>query len=339
MINNDSLERALGTLERYAPAEDEVLAGLRSGIVRRRRRRQVASVVGVAGMAAAVALGVVYFAPARGAEHTGFVGAAPTTPAKKAPTPPPAPALPFSVGWMPDGYNLQTWEAGSTDGSAQYVGTKDFQAVVVWVSAQPREAAAAGDTEQATTIAGRPGVLRRLNPDRYETQLIWQLADGRWAMVGGREPTVSLATLRHVAESLSVTPVPMSVPFSLTTLPEGYAGVTWMGGSGSPMGGSLTICRSAVEPRNPALAAADCIYVHVGEGTAPATQVMKSTNESGGLIEIPIDQEQTTDGVPTRATADGTIVVAQLDAGHWAQAMSQKAGVDLLRQVVASTRS
>ena len=336
MINNDALERALGTLERYAPAEDEVLAGMRSGITRRRRRRQVASVVAVAGTAAAVALGVVYVAPTRGADHTGFIGAAPpTTSVTK--IPPPAPALPFTVGWVPDGYQLEVWEAGGTDGSAQYVGSKDFQTVVVWVSGAPREAAAQGDTEVATTIAGRPGTIRRLTPDGKETQLLWQLADGRWAMVGGRAPAVSLATLQHVAESLSVTPVPMSVPFSLTTLPEGYAGVTWMGGTGGPMLGSLTICRGAVVPRTGGQPA-DCINVNVGEGTAPAKLVIKSTKDSG-MVEIPIDQERTTDGVLTRATADGTTVVAQLDAGHWVQAMSKGAGVDLLRQVVAAIRS
>jgi hypothetical protein len=334
MINNDSLSRAFGTLERHAPAEDEVLAGVRTGIVRRRRRRQLASVVGVAAAAGVVALGVVYVTPGRGADHSGFVGAG-TTPATTA-TPPAPPALPFTVGWLPDGYQLETWEAGSTDGLAQYGGTKDFQTVVVSIGAKPNDAAVKGDTEEPTTIAGRPGVLRRLTPDSKETQLIWQLGDGRWAMVGGRAPTVSLSMLQRVAESLTVKVTPMPVPFSLTTLPAGYEGATWAGGSGKPMRGSLTLCRSAVQPR--AEVPADCVGVTVSDGTAPAVTLMKDRNNPTGQIEIPIDQARTVDGVPTRATADGTMVVAQLDAGHWAQAYSQQAGVDLLRQVVVTVR-
>jgi hypothetical protein len=336
MINNDSLTQAFDTLARSAPAEDEVLAGVRTGIARRRRRRQAASVVGVAVAAAAVALGVVYVTPGRGADQTGSVGAAPTTPVRTA-TPPAPPALPFTVGWIPDGYQLQTWEAGTTGGSAQYVGTKDFQTVVVWISAKPRDAAAKGDTEEPATIAGRPGVLRRLTPDSRETQLSWQLADGRWAMVGGRAPTVSLSTLQRVADSVAVEATPMPVPFSLTTLPDGYGSVTWMGGSGGPMLGSLSLCRSAVEPRAGALPA-DCVDVSVSNGTAPAVTLAKDGDKVSGMREIPIDQARTVGGVPTRATADGTMVVAQLDAGHWAQASSQQAGVDLLRQVVATVR-
>lgn len=339
MINNDSLQQVLGTLERYAPAEDQVLAGMRTGIARRRRRRQVASVVGVAGAAGVVALGVVSVLPSRGDGPTGGstgVALTVTSPAKIA-TPPAPPTLPFTVGWAPDGYSLQAWEAGSTDATAQYVGTKDFQAVVVWVSASPRPALGAGDTEEPTTIAGRAGVIRRLAPDAKETQLIWQLEDGRWVMVGGRAPTVPLATLRRVAESLTITSTPMPAPFKLTTLPDGYRVASWSGGSGAPMGGSLTVCRSAAELRTGALPS-DCIGISVHEGTAPAVTLFKDATLKNPR-EVPIDQAKTVDGVPTRATADGTMVVAQLDAGHYVQAFSQQAGVDLLRQVAATARS
>jgi hypothetical protein len=283
----------------------------------------------------ALALGAVYLSPSRGASSTGFVAATPAAPAKK--TPPAPPSLPFTAGWIPDGYQLETWAAGSTDGSAQYVGSKDFQTVVVWISAHARDAQA-GDTEEPTTIAGRPGVLRRLTPDARETQLIWQLADGRWAMVGGRAPTVPLATLRHVADSLVLKPTQVQAPFSLATLPDGYQVASWMGGIGrGPANGSVTLCRSAVELRTGALPA-DCVSVAAGEGTAPAEVLMKQAGKPEPLA-IPIDQALTVDGVPTRATADGHTAVAQLDPGHWAQATSQGAGADLLRQVAASVRS
>src|SRR5262249_40894080 len=154
------------------------------------------TVAGAFGVVGALALGAVYFAPTHGAEQTALTPAAP--PAKTAQAQPPAPPnLPFAVGWVPDGYKLDAWEAGSAEGSAQYVGSKDFQAVVVWISAKHRDKVA-GDTEEPTTIAGRPGVIRRLNPDGKETQLIWQLEDGRWIMVGGRAPVVTLDSLRRV---------------------------------------------------------------------------------------------------------------------------------------------
>lgn len=332
----DNLERAFGTLERHAPAEDEVLAGMRAGIARRRRHRQLATVAGVAVVVGALAAGAVYFAPSRGAEQSGLVAAAPpvVTPKKNPPAPP---SLPFTAGWIPDGYKLQTWETGSTEGSAQYVGTKDFQTVVVWISTNPRDSLA-GDTEEPATIAGRSGVIRRLAPDARETQLIWQLADGRWAMVGGRAPTVPLATLRQVADGLVIQPTLVEFPFSLTTLPDGYRAVSWMGGTGrDPVNGSLTLCRSAFEPRTSSMPA-DCVNVAIGEGAAPTEVLMKQAGNPEPLT-IPIDQAKTVDGVPTRATADGTTVIAQLDASHWAQAASQGAGADLLRQVAASVRS
>lgn len=337
MIDNDDLKQALGTLERFAPAENEVLTGMRHGIARRRKRRQVASVVGVAGAAAVVALGVVYATQGRTNDGTGFAGAAapPPTASTQPAQPVPSPVLPFSVGWIPDGYRLGSWEAGSTDGSTQYVGAKDFQTIVVWISAQPRETRAS-DSNEPTTIAGRSGVIRRLAEDTKETQLIWQLADGRWAMVGGRAPTVSLATLRQVAESVSATPTPMPAPFSLAAMPDGYRNVSWLGG-GDVVPGSLTLCRSDVEPRSGSQPA-DCVSVSILNGSAPAVTYAKDATKPKGQVEVPIDQPGTVDGVMSRATADGTLVVAQLDANHWVQAHSLKAGADLLRQVIGAVR-
>jgi hypothetical protein len=333
MIDNN-LERALGALERHAPAEDEVLAGMRAGIVRRRRHRQLATVAGVAAVVGALALGAVYLAPTRDAGQTALTPAAP--PAKTGqPQAPAPPTMPFTAAWIPDGYKLDTWEAGSTEASAQYVGSKDFQTVVVWISAKHRDKVA-GDTEEPTTIAGRPGVIRRLNPDGKETQLIWQLEDGRWIMVGGRAPVVTLDTLRRVADNVAIRPTPVAGPFTLTSLPDGYQGLTWMAGSGPPVAGSVTMCKATTLDARAGLAP-DCISIAVGTGAAPTTVLVKKTKETG-TDTVPIDQEQTVNGLLTRATADGHTAVAQLDPDHWAQANSQQAGVDLLRQVLTTVR-
>jgi hypothetical protein len=324
MIDNETLRHAFGELERHAPAEGEVLAGFRAGVVRRRRRRQVASVVGVGGTACLVALGVMLVAPGRTGQQP-TAPAAPTT-ATKVANPPAPPALPFTVGWLPDGYRLDTWEAGTAESSAQYVGSKDFQTVVVEVGST-RPAVIAGEKNQPTTIAGRLGVIRTVPPDTAETQLIWQLADGRWAMVGGRMPTVPMTALAHVAESLAATPTPMAVPFGLRTVPDGYQVVSWIDGA------SVLLCRPPVDVRSP-VPPSGCITLSLRSGTAPAGTPSK--NRDGSLLENPVDREQVVNRVPTRASADGMTVFAQVDGGHWVSAFSWYVGAQLLREVATA---
>jgi hypothetical protein len=338
MINNDSVHRALDSLERYAPAEDNVLAGFHEGVARRRKRRQVGSVLGVAGVAGLVALGVVLVIPGKGGDQPAGqnqAAAPPTSAEVKVAKPVPPAALPFTVSGVPAGYELETWEVSPNEGHAQYVGSKDFQAIVVWLSADPRPAKQAGDTEEATTIAGRPGTIRRLEPDQKETQVIWQLADGRWVMVGGRAPTVQLATLRTIADSLTLTPTPLPATVPLNVLPDGYEVADWSGsGKGAPYGGGVTLCRSGDVAKRGVEIPATCVNVSLMDGTAPANTQGK--RGAGETFDIPVDQQKVVNGVTTRATADGTLVFAQLDAGNWVQAFSRGAGVDLLREVAST---
>jgi len=335
MIDNGLLRQALVERERHAPSEADVLAGFRAGVMTRQRRRQAATVVGVAGAASVVAVGV-FVAAGRPGEQRGPAQAPPgatSSSSSVVPVPPAAPALPFSVGFLPAGYQLDAWQVGPAEGSAQYFGGKDFETIVVWISAEPRDAVK-GASDEPTTVAGRSAVLRRLAPDRAETQLIWQLADGRWAMVGGRAPTVSLQTLRSVAEQLSPAPTPLRARLGIAAMPEGYLVHSWHGG-GSQATGSLTLCRSAgaVRAGEPS---EDCIHVNLVEGTAPASLGEKSRANVEQVIQVPLDQEQVVNGVLTRATADGRNVVAQLDPGHWVQAFSVKADVGLLRELAST---
>lgn len=337
MIDTESVRDALGGLERFAPAEADVLAGMREGIVRRRRRRQVVSVAAVAGTAAAVALGVVVLIAPGERGGTNEV-AAPPTPASSAQVPvesPPAePRLPFSVGWVPAGYTLQTWEARSTEGSAQYVATRDFEVIVVSISAQPHTRIE-GTTEEPTEVAGRPGVLRTLPDGADDQQLIWQLADGRWAMVGGMTPIVPLDALYEVAASVSGTPTAMETGWTLGAMPDGYEVGMWS--AGTPKNPTMMLCppdwsnardASAQQP-------SPCVSVSVHDGTAPA-MTQRKTDTNGGVVDVPVDQEEVVNGLLTRATADGTLVVAQLDPGHWVGLYSGVAKVDVLRAVASS---
>jgi hypothetical protein len=153
--------------------------------------------------------------------------------------------------------------------------------------------------------------------------------------VGGRTPTVTLTMLQRVADSLTPAPTPLPAPFSLTTLPDGYQAAYWTGGAGGPAG-ALTLCRTPVEWRVEQLPT-DCLHVTVGQGSAPTTIQVKVPNATG-LIEDPLDQQQTVNGLATRAAANGKTVVTQLDPAHYAQAYSEAGGVDLLRQLVTLVR-
>jgi hypothetical protein len=342
MIDTESVRQALGSLERHAPTEDDVLYGVQRGIARRRRRRQVASVAGVAGIAALVGLGVVLLVPGRGGGDQAATPGARTvvTPAAPKPTPPAPPTLPFTVGWLPAGYTLDAWDVSAAAGNAQYVGTKDFQTVVVHLDAKPVEAPRSvpggkGATDQPTTVAGRTGTLRKF-AQGGEQQLIWQLADGRWAMVGGMAPTVPLDTLRRVAESLSLKPTPLPSTWGLRAVPEGYQVVGWNGGA-SIMGAML--CRGPAGDPRTSEPDADCVTVSEQNGTMPASvprPIVSGTDEKKNPVQVPLGQEKAVNGVPTRVVDDGTLAAAQVDAGHWAQAFSKKAGADVLRDAVSN---
>jgi hypothetical protein len=335
MIDNDSLKQAFGALERHTPDQTTVLAGVYEGIRHRRRRRQVASVAGVATAAALVAIGVVFVAPGQGGGQDGPAQAiTPAAPKTAKPEPAaPAPELPFTVGWVPQGYALNAWEVSDASSSAQYVGPSDFETVVVWVSDEQREAPQDA-TDEPATIAGRPGTIRKLAPDGAETQLIWQLADGSWAMVGGRTPTVTEEELHQVAQSLTAQPTTLEVTLDLRGLPEGYQVAGWSGSGGD---GSALLCKGEAQPRGREFAK-DCVNVEMRSGKAPASvekPIVKSAKEKVSPGMVAVDQEQVVNGVTTRATADGVLAIAQVDPEHWVRAFSQAAGVEVLRETAS----
>jgi hypothetical protein len=341
MIDTESVRHALGELERHAPDEAAVLAGVQAGIVRRRRRRQVASVTGVALAAALVALGVVVALPGRGAEQ---VGSAPPPASSPASTLPPStpvsatpgllsPALPYTVA-VPAGYQLDAWQVGVGTSGAQYVGNADFEVVVVELSDRPRDTYALA-SERPVTVGGRPGRIVQLASDQNETQILWQITDGQWAMVGGRAPQVTEAELMASAESLAVRPSAgnAGAGLDLTAVPEGYQVISWSG-TGATVG-SATLCRGPVPLRGEL--PADCLSVSLRDGAAPAATQTKT--KTGGVVDVPVDRLELVNGVATRASADGRTVFAQVDPGHWAGSGSQGADVALLRQIVTMAKA
>ncbi|HEU5475760.1 MAG TPA: hypothetical protein VFV67_34410 [Actinophytocola sp.] len=328
MIDTESLRDAFGELERHAPDEAAVLTGFRAGVVRRRRRRQLATVTGVAGTVAAVALGVVLAVP--GAPGGG-TGPATSSAAPAAPDPSVRLELPFTVGVPPAGYRPVEWRIGRDLSDVQYHGSHDGETVVVELSTGPRPPTELL-SEEPETIAGRPGKLVRLLPDGAQLELSWQLDDGRWFTVRG--PAELLSGLRATAQSLSVRPTPLDPTAGpdFSALPQGYAVAGWLG-----EGDTLTL--ATVCPVAKRLFV-DCVRVSLRPGTAPGTTQVKS---GGDVLDVPVDRTRVVNGVPTWATADGLVVHAQVDPGHWVRVGPAEpvdaADVDLMRAVAAATVS
>jgi hypothetical protein len=338
MIDTGSVERVLGSLERLAPDEGAVLAGFRQRVALRRRRRQVASVVGVAGTATAVAAGVVFALPDRAADPGGTPTVSAASPpasssppsSSKAQTVLPAPELPFTVAWLPPGYTLARWDVSDAVTYAYYETEPDAQTgevptIMVGASAARTEDPA-GAVSEPTTIGGHPGVLQRMT---IGTQFMWQFPGGPWVVVGTRDE-MSEDRLRRVAESVALRPTPLAVAVGLTRLPNGYRLARSSDqGVESVM---LTLCRAGVDPVGPV--GDQCLDVRVVEGTAP-TEIPK---RDGTKMDMePVDREEVVDGVLTRATADGKTVVAQVGEEHWVEVSTMAGDTSLLRPVAAAT--
>ncbi|MFI7673243.1 hypothetical protein [Actinophytocola sp. NPDC049390] len=337
MIDTGSVERALGSLERLAPDEGAVLAGFRQRVALRRRRRQVAGVVGVAGTATAVAVGVVFALPDRGTDRGGTptVSAAsppasPSPPSSKAETVLPAPELPFTVAWLPPGYTLARWDVSDAGTYAYYEAEPDARTgttptIMVGAStARPEDPG--GAVAEPTTIGGHPGVLQRMT---IGTQFMWQFPGGPWVVVGTRDE-MSEDQLRRVAESVARRPTSLAVAVGLTRLPDGYRLARSSDqGAESVM---LTLCREGVDPMGPV--GDQCLDVRVMDGTAPT----ELPNRDGTKMDTaPLDREKVVDGVLTRATADGKTVVAQVGEEHWVEVSTIAGDTSLLRSVAAAT--
>lgn len=336
MIDTGSVERALGSLERLAPDEGEVLAGFRQRVALRRRRRQVAGVVGVAGTATALVVGVVFALPDRGADPGGTSAVPATSPPGSSSPPPskvetvlPAPELPFTVAWLPPGYTLARWDVSDAVTYAYYEAEPDAQTgaiptIMVGAStARPEDPA--GAVSEPTTIGGHPGVLQRMT---IGAQFMWQFPAGPWVVVGTRDEMPE-NQLRRVAESVALRPTSLAVAVGLTRLPDGYRLARSSDQGVESI--TLTLCREGVDPMGPA--GDQCLDVRAAGGTAPT----ELPNRDGTKTDMePLDREEVVDGVLTRATADGKTVVAQVGEEHWVEVSTIAGDTSLLRSVAAA---
>jgi hypothetical protein len=203
--------------------------------------------------------------------------------------------------------------------------TGEVPTVMVGASAA-RPEDPAGAVSEPTTIGGHPGVRQRMT---VGTQFMWQFPGGPWVVVGTRDEMAE-DQLRRVAESVALRPTALAVPVGLTRLPDGYRLARSSDHGVESV--TLTLCRAGVDPVGPV--GDQCLDVRVVEGTAPA-EVPK---RDGTKMEMePVNREEVVDGVLTRATADGKIVVAQAGDEHWVEVSTMAGDTSLLRAVAAAT--
>jgi hypothetical protein len=208
MITEDDLRRTLRSHERLAP--DAALVGARiTAGVRARRRRRYAGTAAVA-IATAVAVGV----PAlvlRDAGPTGRTGtvAAPSQPpvsTAAAPTVRFDPlTLPFTVGWLPDGWfeDGMVWTfRGSAERSYENDQGTGEVLVRVW----------------DTKVSGKPAT--DVPPVQGGAIVRRQLSRTVWLLAGG---PLSDQDLNRLLRSVDVgAPEALTFPFRATWLPAGY---------------------------------------------------------------------------------------------------------------------
>lgn len=233
---NARLTRALAEGERYTPDADTVMAGVRAGIARNRRRRRYAS-AGVAALtvlamgSAAALIGGSEQSPSRSAE-----GPAPN--AQTGPVPPQECRLSF--GWLPEGLVEPIRSCGPRTQSVLYpMDGGPYLNVSIDQSGWQGPRNTRG--WKRVTVNGEGGYITA-RPTRAFVR--FPLPSGRWVDIEygigtpGAKATAGLeATVRRIAEEISETPTDsISIPFAPTYLPPGqHLADVGQGGGGTSL--------------------------------------------------------------------------------------------------------
>ncbi|MEU8233096.1 hypothetical protein AB0C12_26250 [Actinoplanes sp. NPDC048967] len=206
------------------PAPD-LLEAVRGGIRRSGRRRR-AVLVAAAVLATAVAVPVA------------ISGDRPPAPVPQEPAPadPVAgwqrprldlPVFPLTPGWTPPGAG--TARVGRVGPNVLLIyGDSADRSMELSVGPKPADWWVEGE-DRATTVHGRPALIRTLDADVYQGNrpgdryvgVRWQLADGRWAQLGSGSRNTEAEVLRFADGLRPVAMPPTPLPFGIATAPPG----------------------------------------------------------------------------------------------------------------------
>ncbi|MCW3843181.1 hypothetical protein ONA70_24060 [Micromonospora yasonensis] len=208
------LTRALAEGERYTPDADAVLAGVRAGIARARRRRRYTA----AGLAAFTVLALSGTAVVVGRSELSS-----PRPAGSA-TPPAVPAQEcrLSFGWLPEGLAEPSRNCGPRRQSVLYPITGGPYLAVSIDQSGWQGPAKITPGWKPTTVNGRTG---QIVTRRTRAFVQFPLPSGHWVDIeygGGKGAPELEATARRIAEHISETPAgSLTAPFTPTYLPAG----------------------------------------------------------------------------------------------------------------------
>ncbi|MEU8615328.1 hypothetical protein AB0C29_45835, partial [Actinoplanes sp. NPDC048791] len=137
------------------------------------------------------------------------------------------PVFPLTPGWTPPGAG--TARVGRVGPNVLLIyGDSADRAMELSVGPQQGEWWVEGD-DRATTVNGRPALIRTLDADVYQGNrpgdryvgVRWQLADGRWAQLGSGSRNTEAEVLRFADGLRPVAMPPTPLPFAIATAPPG----------------------------------------------------------------------------------------------------------------------
>ncbi len=281
-----NLREALKTREALAPDPDAVLAGAHGRIRRRRAQRRIAgAAAAVAVVIAGVAAGMTVLRPSDEPESIEAAAGA-------ADLPLPAPALPFTVGDLPSGFELSTWTVSGSFASGRYNGSSGNY-LEISVSDYPDRQV--GESGMVTDLAGGGTQAKvRIAPDRVVSVLTkaWQIPD--------------ISVLR-IARSVRLVPTPVHSMLRSLRAPADLTVRQWSGGTEYEY---LTLCPPEVQTQSPARPDGRCYSVSVA-GPVPATTTRATTSTSAPAPLITVKTVR-------RILDGGTVLMVDTEDGEQA---------------------
>lgn len=228
-MNVDLEDRIVGALRaeaESAPAAGDLLARVH-GRARQRARRRVAGISAV--VTGALALTVVGAAALGGSpgasSRLNRLATSPAGPLEAGGLPPLE--FPITPGWLPAGVSTEAQVSSGDSGlSASYYDSSrpQFSGIDIWSGPRDLTFQGAGVTTEPTTINGHAAVIGHLADS---VSIAWQTSPNSWLTVMGGNEWGAEPTVRHVAESLVMTPFPVTLPFTLTSRPANSELADW----------------------------------------------------------------------------------------------------------------
>jgi hypothetical protein len=311
----DQLRAVLRDRAALAPSTDDLLPQTRRLVHRRQVRRRVGLVAGVVAITALALVGTEMFgslAHNRSADQ----------PTRLLPTP----TLPFSVGSVPAGYWLNSWNLEAGDDYVQYFTGQSPQVLTIQeLDLDPATTIQLTGRTQ-TTVQGHPAVFGVMPGDARQW-LSWEAGPGTWIVVTEPQPQLSPAGLAAVANSVSLIPTILPVPVRTISVPADLEVNYWHGvRQPNTDDVDMLLCPAGRTPSDDG-----CVQVHEGTGAAPKNPFQSS------LPTVSVNSDPVTltpRGLLPVTSDNGRVVTRQVDSTHWVAATSVSAAPALILRLV-----